>query len=142
MSRRIDGTADPSERSVRRQTRSRGFGRLTGMTTLLNDKVALVTGGGRGIGAACAQRLAEDIAAKIRSTGRRAVVARTAAQFGRLDILVNNAAVFEVASPTEFDVAAFDRMVAVNVRAPFVAARAAVGHMGATPQRMAHRARP
>ncbi|MGA5133209.1 SDR family NAD(P)-dependent oxidoreductase [Streptomyces olivoreticuli] len=50
--------------------------------------------------------------------------------FGRLDILVNNAGVFLVAPVEDLGPAEFDRTMAVNVRAPFVASQAAARHMG------------
>jgi len=50
--------------------------------------------------------------------------------FGRLDILVNNAGVLTVAPVSEFDLADFDRMLAVNVRSVFVASQAAARYMG------------
>ncbi|MBX3278352.1 MAG: 3-oxoacyl-ACP reductase FabG [Acidobacteria bacterium] len=60
----------------------------------------------------------------------RSAVAETARIFGRLDILVNNAGIAMVGSPEEFRIEDFDRMVAVNVRAVFVAAQEAVRHLG------------
>ncbi|WP_313651221.1 3-oxoacyl-ACP reductase family protein [Pseudomonas soli] len=57
-------------------------------------------------------------------------VADTAKAFGGLDILVNNAGVLTVAPVAEFDLADFDRLLAVNVRSVFVATQAAVKYMG------------
>ncbi|AUY33231.1 3-oxoacyl-ACP reductase FabG [Pseudomonas soli] len=57
-------------------------------------------------------------------------VADTAKAFGGLDILVNNAGVLAVAPVAEFDLADFDRLLAVNVRSVFVATQAAVKYMG------------
>jgi 3-oxoacyl-[acyl-carrier protein] reductase len=51
----------------------------------------------------------------------RAAVAETARRFGRLDILVNNAGTGAEASIEDLPMAEFDRVVAVNFRAVFVA---------------------
>ena len=58
-------------------------------------------------------------------------VAETASRFGHLDILVNNAGILLRGRVDAFSLADFDRMLAVNVRAVFVAVQAAVAHMGA-----------
>ena len=133
------------------------------MDNALDGKVALVTGGGRGIGAAVALRLAEEgadvaltyqrnrqradeVVDRIKAVGRRAVampadgadpaavvaaVDRTAGELGRLDILVNNAAAFLLGPLEQLSLEDFEQTVAVNVRAPFVAAQAAARHMSA-----------
>lgn len=53
-----------------------------------------------------------------------------ARQFGKLDILVNNAGVLRLGSVETLSLEDFDETLAVNVRAVFVAAKAALAHMG------------
>jgi 3-oxoacyl-[acyl-carrier protein] reductase len=60
----------------------------------------------------------------------KSAVAQTVDRFGRLDILVNNAGILTRGMVDDFALADFDRMLAVNVRAVFVAVQAAVPHMG------------
>ena len=60
----------------------------------------------------------------------RAAVARTIERFGRLDILVNNAGIGTVGLIDELTLEQFDKIVAVNIRAIFVAVQAALPHLG------------
>jgi 3-oxoacyl-[acyl-carrier protein] reductase len=60
-----------------------------------------------------------------------AAVERTVQEWGGLDILVNNAGIAVMAPIDDYRLEAFDRMVAVNLRAVFVATQAAVKHMPA-----------
>jgi 3-oxoacyl-[acyl-carrier protein] reductase len=61
----------------------------------------------------------------------RAAVDRAWDAFGRLDILVNNAGIMLRGAEQDDDLVAFDRMLAVNVRAYFVFAQAAARRMTA-----------
>ena len=66
------------------------------------------------------------------NTDAKAVVAaveRTVQELGGIDILVNNAGVMVTASIDDYRLEDFDRMMAVNLRAVFVATQAAVKHM-------------
>jgi NAD(P)-dependent dehydrogenase (short-subunit alcohol dehydrogenase family) len=60
------------------------------------------------------------------------LVARTVARFGKIDVLVNNAALFAPLQEqkfTEIDVDLWDRVMGVNVRGPFLMAKHVVPHM-------------
>jgi len=59
-------------------------------------------------------------------TAVQALVREVMQRFGRVDILVNNAAVASIlrpVEPTELDVELWDRVMAVNVRGPFLMAK-------------------
>ena len=119
------------------------------MDVRLDGKVALVTGASRGIGLAVAEALAAsgasvmlssrkaealeaatdalegDVAWSVANAGdpddAAACVAATVERFGRLDVLVNNAATNPYHGPTlGIDLAAFDKTVQVNWRGPLV----------------------
>lgn len=123
----------------------------------LDGKVAIVTGGARGMGAAEAHRLAQEgasvvvadilddegrqVAAKIgkaaiyvhldatsESDWTRAVEAAMTS-FGRLDILVNNAGMLLVAPVMEMTAAQFRKVNEVNLIGPFLGIKAAVPKM-------------
>lgn len=58
-----------------------------------------------------------------------AAVERTVARLGHLDIVVNCAAIDYTLSVAEMSVEQWDKVVAVNLRAPFLFAKAALPHM-------------
>ena len=127
----------------------------------LSGKVAIVTGGARNIGAVYARKLAEEGAAvmiadiidgeeivqQIESSGGRAMALKidvaneddtarmaeeTVRAFGRIDILVNNAAIFiNLQRHPFYEITAeeWDRVSGVNIKGPFLCAKAVFPQM-------------
>lgn len=123
------------------------------MTGPLHGKHALITGGGTGIGAAIARKLAaagaavslagrraaplQEVAAGLprakaivadvtREADTTAMVATATAAFGPLDILVANAGTAESAPLAKVDLAHWQRMVEANLTSAFLSAKAAL----------------
>ncbi|MEZ5404082.1 MAG: glucose 1-dehydrogenase [Bryobacteraceae bacterium] len=61
------------------------------------------------------------------------MTARTIEEFGSLDILVNNAGIQKACPSHEIEAADFDRILGVNIRGPFLCARAAIRHFLSRP---------
>jgi NAD(P)-dependent dehydrogenase (short-subunit alcohol dehydrogenase family) len=58
-----------------------------------------------------------------------AVIERATAEYGGLDILVNNAGIHIPGSTQEITLADWDRVIGVNLRAPFLLSRLAIPHL-------------
>jgi meso-butanediol dehydrogenase / (S,S)-butanediol dehydrogenase / diacetyl reductase len=118
--------------------------------TRFAGRVALVTGGRIGIGQAIARRLRDDgarvftaqrgedpefegIEADLADSESPArVVAEIVHRAGRLDILVNNAGFMQEARAEDMSLEAWERMLRVNLTAPFLLIKAALPHLRAT----------
>lgn len=87
---------------------------------------------------------AEETAAAVEALGRRAVVIQadlqqpdaceraiddTVGELGRLDVLVNMASIYQARALDDIEVAHWDAQMAVDLRAAWLCARAAVPHM-------------
>jgi NAD(P)-dependent dehydrogenase (short-subunit alcohol dehydrogenase family) len=64
------------------------------------------------------------------ATAVRASIDKTVAEIGGLDILVNNAGILRVGGLSDLSSADIDALLDVNVRAPIIASKAALGHLG------------
>jgi NAD(P)-dependent dehydrogenase (short-subunit alcohol dehydrogenase family) len=130
------------------------------VTGRLQDKTALITGAGSGLGRASALRFAGEgaavavvdrdgaaagaVAAEIREQGGRAVgiaadvtsardcegmTQAAIAELGRLDVVFANAGISGTGSAADLDVAAWDRVIAVNLTGVWLTSRYALPHM-------------
>jgi 7-alpha-hydroxysteroid dehydrogenase len=126
----------------------------------MTDKVAIITGAGRGIGAGSARALAEAgadvaitartveqleaVADDVRELGRRALVVpgdvsdlstlddlvdKTMKEFGRIDVVVNNAGGSMPTALLDTSVKMFEQSFHFNVTTAFALSKAALPHM-------------
>ncbi len=128
------------------------------MSPVLTDKVAIITGGGRGLGYAYALRFAQEgaklllpdvnlenaekVAKEVNASGGKAIAMkadisdenetkniaeRVMQEYGRVDILINNAAIYYDVEPKPWDawtVKEWDKLFEVNVKGTWLCCKA------------------
>ena len=129
--------------------------RLAGLTVSLAGRVAVVTGGASGIGASITRAFVEsgartgvvDLKAGAEpaagpdglctpfscdisdAASVAATVTAILEEYGRVDVLVNNAGISILGPAEEFPASAWDKVLAVNVRGTFLMSQAIGHHM-------------
>lgn len=130
------------------------------MQNSLSNKIAVITGGGGGIGSAIAEKLAqngmdivllggnnktklENTCCSVEKFSRcltipgdltdqdfiAAAVKKAVCAFGGIDVLINNAGVTQNTPFDQITIEEFDRIMAINVKAPFLLTREAIPFM-------------
>lgn len=130
------------------------------MSEILKDQVAIITGGGGGLGVGITKGLVQHgaavviaeivpergqaLAKEINDAGGKALyvhtdvaqndsievmVGKTIETFGRVDILINNAAIYPSRPFTAIKQEEWDQVFAVNIRGYYLCARAVYPHM-------------